>query len=200
MKINQRVALLVGAAFVFAATSAKADFTINPNTYNPSKPGQGVIWFDTVGAIASWDLTTGNPVGVTGGVLGDSSVNVKFLFTQNGNTATSSAFTLDTGGNFGNISVAPGSVSVTSLGVGPGAANYQVLAWVGGSDFGIGNTKNGTSALTSTTLGGPNPNGPSFTAADLTQFSNFAVTAVPEPTTLALGIVGAAGLLIRRRK
>lgn len=50
-------------------------------------------------------------------------------------------------------------------------------------------------------LGGPNPaGGTDILPANLTGFTGFAIVAVPEPSTIALGLLGAAGLLIRRRK
>jgi hypothetical protein len=48
-------------------------------------------------------------------------------------------------------------------------------------------------------LGGNDPGGgPPFTDPNLTGFQSFAL--VPEPSTIALGLLGAAALLLRRRK
>jgi hypothetical protein len=203
MKITELARFASVGVLALTVHTAKANFNINPNTYQTADTTQGLIWFDVVGTLTGFDAQA-NPLGVNnlgGGGLGNNTVNVQFLFSQNGNQASSAVYTLDSGGNFGSISVASPSVSVVSPSVGPGAATYQVTAWVGGSAYGVGNTKNGISSVTSVTLGGPDSGGgPDFVAANLSRFGSFAVTAVPEPATIALGLFGAAGLFIRRRK
>jgi len=59
----------------------------------------------------------------------------------------------------------------------------------------------GVSGMVSTTLatGGTPPGGLPFGAGGLTDFS-LASTTVPEPSTIALGVIGASTLLFRRRK
>jgi len=202
MKLNKCVALLVGSAFAFGAMAAKADFTYNAQTYNGSDTTKGVIWFDTVGAFASYD-GAGLPTGFTSGSLnkvGDSTVNYQFLFTQGSFSYTSVAYTIDTGGNYGSSLNTPASVSVVNPNITAGSVTYQVQAWVGGTGYGVGNTMSGVSAATTGSLGGPNPSGPAILPGTLNNFASFAVVSVPEPTTIALGLFGAAGLLIRRRK
>ena len=200
MKTDIIKKVVLGMCLAFSAFTVRADFTINPNTYNGADTTKGMIWFDVVGTTTGFD-GAGLPLNVNnmgGGGPGNSTINYKFLFTQGSFTAFSAIYQLDSGANYGNSANLPSSVTVVNPNVTSGAATYQVYAWVGGSDYNVGNTKNGfsTPATAATLGGGINP------AADLTGFSSFAVTsvAVPEPTTLALGLFGAAGLLIRRRK
>jgi len=89
--------------------------------------------------------------------------------------------------------------------VAPGAtASVQVVAWeaaAGSYAAAAASTtyKSGKSAIFTAVLGdaGSPPSVPAFMTG-LTQFS--LVTAVPEPSTMALGLLGAAALLLRRRK
>jgi hypothetical protein len=55
---------------------------------------------------------------------------------------------------------------------------------------------------TSVTLGGQGPSGPPATAPGLggLGFTSFSLTSVPEPSTIALGVMGASAFLFRRRK
>lgn len=89
-------------------------------------------------------------------------------------------------------SITPGSSVVYQLRAWKGAASYETaLVTVG--------AKVGSSASTSITVQGP----PSITSPPNTSLHasfQLSTVAVPEPATLALGLFGAAGLLIRRRK
>jgi len=90
-----------------------------------------------------------------------------------------------------------------------GAATVQVYAWynAGGTitsyaaAVAAGNDPHGFSATANvTSLGGPEPTGPAATAAALPNVGNFSVTGVPEPSTIALGVMGASAFLLRLRK
>lgn len=203
MKTNKYALLAVVSALCLSSQAAYSSFTINSTTYNPTSTTKGVIWFDTVGTMA-YDVN-GNPNNVVG-MLGNSTVKVDFLFTSGAFTAVSQVYNLDAAANgflaFGTVS---GRVAetVSSPDITPGATGtYQVRAWVGGSSFADTlNTKKGASSgVDSLTFGGTPTVGNPVTPSDLTGFNSFAVTTVPEPATLALGIFGAAGLLFRRRK
>jgi hypothetical protein len=60
----------------------------------------------------------------------------------------------------------------------------------------------GYSGLANVTLGGVEPSGPPATAAALpvAQLGNFTVQAIPEPSTIALGVIGASTFLMRLRR
>jgi hypothetical protein len=177
---------LIGALVTSFGSSAFADFSVNGFTFNASFPTTlGAVFFDTVG-----------------GTPADATVKVDFLFgVTSGNLVASSptTYTIQAGtGGFLNAGV----INVTSASVGGGAGFYQMRAWTGGTSFtDAANTKIGTSAVTAITLGGtPIGGGTPLGVPDLSAHANFAIVTVPEPATLALGLFGAAGLLIRRRK
>jgi hypothetical protein len=204
MKIKTS-ALIALSAICLTATSALASFTYDPTTYNSVDATKGVIWFDTVGTM-SYD-GNGNPANITGGTLGNSTVQVDFLFTFSGGTARSIVYALDAASGgisaFGTVSgrISPETVATANNLAGL-SGTYQVEAWVGGASYGDPlNTKSGISAATAITFGGTPTGQLPVLPSPVNNFANFAVTAaVPEPTTLALGLFGAAGLLIRRRK
>lgn len=86
-------------------------------------------------------------------------------------------------------------------GVGLGAtATLRIRAWQ--TDQGTWETsinKGETATFTSTPLGGgPTPAGDVASAAS--GFGAWTVTIIPEPSTIALGALGAVALLLRRRK
>jgi hypothetical protein len=168
------------------ASSAFADISVNFFTFNANNSSLGQVFFDTVG---------GTPV--------DNTVKVDFLFGASAGSLTtaSQVFTIQSGNQgFLNGGVLP----VVSATVGGGAGFYQMRAWTGGATFGdVANTKRGVSAVTGVTFGGtPLAGGTPLPSNDLSFHSSFAITSVvvPEPATIALGLFGAAGLLMRRRK
>lgn len=96
-----------------------------------------------------------------------------------------------------------GTLALT--GITPGAAAVvQVRAWeaAGGSkyeDAAASGKKFGKSELLAVAkTGGDTSGGPPTTPANLVGLKGFAL--IPEPSTIALGVLGAAALLIRRRK
>lgn len=89
--------------------------------------------------------------------------------------------------------------------VAPGAdASVILRAWnaAAGSDWatasGAGNLISGESAPITITLGGAGA--PPSLPANLTGLAGFQLVAVPEPSTIALGVIGLAALALRRRK
>jgi len=102
--------------------------------------------------------------------------------------------------------------AVTVAGVAPGAnATFQVFAWDGASGQAVyaaalaawqGGSIHGGYSLPSggvtIALGGVGS--PPSTPAGLVGLQPWAVTVVPEPSTIALGIIGGLALLLRRRK
>ena len=175
--------LLIAVAVAAFASSALADISVNGLTFN-SSPNLGAVFFDVV---------NGTPA--------DNTVKVDFLFGTSAGSLTlaTSVFTVQNGfGGFLNAGV----LSPASGTIGGGPGFYQMRAWTGGATFADGaNTKTGSSAVTAVTFGGtPIGGGTPLGVPDLNLHSSFAITTVPEPATLALGLFGAAGLLFRRRK
>lgn len=73
------------------------------------------------------------------------------------------------------------------------ASSYEA-ALAGGKAVGFSNT------IHLTALGGPNPPNPPATPANLVGLQAFTVSVIPEPSTIALGALGALSLLAFRRK
>jgi hypothetical protein len=91
--------------------------------------------------------------------------------------------------------------TVTVPGISSGDAQFRVRAWqtaaggyeqasAPGSQWGFGESADFTAAVTLA----PNPPG------NLVNLQPFTVTVVPEPSVIALGVLGAAALLLRRKK
>jgi len=178
-------AIVLGLTIASLAGSAFADISVNGLSFNAGNASLGQIFFDTVG-----------------GTVADSTVKVDVLFgsTANNLSLSSSVFSIVNGAqgflNVGTINVASGALGGGNTGF------YQVRAWTGGTSFAdVANTKTGQSAVTAITFGGtPIGGGTAIAPPDLNLHGSFAIVAVPEPATIALGLFGAAGLFIRRRK
>ena len=90
------------------------------------------------------------------------------------------------------------------------AADYRLRAWssaVGGTSITsyeqaltVNNAHVGESAITAITLGGSPPPPALPVAAIANLHPSFTLAVVPEPSVLALGLLGGAALLFRRRK
>ncbi len=127
----------------------------------------------------------------------------------NGNLATA---TLETGTG----DATPGTWLSTTAAVIPGttlagqAVTLQVAAWYndGGTLTSYAAAQGagmpvGLSALANGTTGGPNTSGPPSTAPALpTGLGNISLSSsvIPEPSTIALGVMGASAFLLRLRK
>jgi len=99
------------------------------------------------------------------------------------------------------VSTAVASIAGVANG---GAATLELVAWynAGGAitDFATAQADyvpTGTSATITANLGAP-PAPP--TALPVTALGNFSVMAVPEPSTIALGVIGASAFLVRLRR
>jgi len=97
-----------------------------------------------------------------------------------------------------------GTVTIDAAGVVGGVVTLQMRAWeastagtAGTYEAAIGaGKKYGFSETFTVTPGNPNSNPPG-TPADLATLKSFSL--IPEPSTIALGLIGAAALLLRRR-
>jgi hypothetical protein len=94
------------------------------------------------------------------------------------------------------------TAGVVVPGVAAGAQATIVLrAWAGGATYDpTSNSHYGQSLPITIALGGTPAIGAPIPDAVLTGLQGFSVTVVPEPSTIALGLLGAAALLYRRRK
>ncbi len=106
--------------------------------------------------------------------------------------------------------VSGGTVTVPAAGIVGGTVTLQMRAWeatssgVAGSYEAAlaGSKKVGISETFSVTPGDPSTSPPGV-PANLVGLKSFSITGgsvIPEPSTIALGMVGAAALLLRRRK
>jgi len=165
--------------------------------------GQGTLTFlNTAAAIGG----TGAPVtdGVGGARLSGATFQAQLYaeLTPGNLSAIGSPVAFRTGG-------AAGFVTSTQVAV-PGMAvnssvNVQMRAWEasGGATYEAALASGAKTGFSNTIsvgpLGGVPAVGPPVTDPNLIGLNGFAVV-VPEPSTIALGLLGAAALLIRRRK
>lgn len=189
--------LALAAAIALTATSTQAAYQIQFNTLNdPSTPTNPV--FDFGGSTK---------------LLGSAGF-VGQLYVQIGAgafTAIGTSQSFLNGGAAGFIAPAVPDITVNDAAVvSTTAANYQLRVWntANGSTFeaasGVNGAHVGSSSSVAVNLLGYNPATQSAPIGypQANGFSSFSlsVVAVPEPATLALGLFGAAGLFIRRRK
>jgi hypothetical protein len=134
------------------------------------------------------------------------SVNAQlFQVTGSGATATYTAIgqaTTFRAGTVANPLLAAYVNPIASMainGAAPGSSISVVLrAWEGASYDGA--LVYGQSNPITVALGGDIPNAPPQVPGNLTGLQGFTLTIVPEPSTIALGLLGATALLYRRRK
>lgn len=101
----------------------------------------------------------------------------------------------ESGGDAGRISV---FAATTTPFAGGSALFYEIRAWnnsAGSITSFDSATTRGVSSIASRTLT-TSPSTPNFTD----NFANFSLVVVPEPSTIALGLIGGAALLLRRRR
>jgi hypothetical protein len=190
--------LLVTLAAVLVSVSSYAQGTlafstfvsgqVNAPTYAPGQMASNGAGAGTLGTVnAQLFLVTGGPY-VAGGT-----------YTL---TPLTPATTYITSGTGRHVAVPASSVVVPGRAAGE-TATIILRAWQGASyDAAVagggayGQTPFGGAATV--TLGGQPASGPALTPGNLVGLQGFEL--VPEPSTLAFGLLGAAALLYRRRK
>ena len=191
MKIKS---IVCTALVALCAMTAKADYQLNFATANS---GSSNPVFDVDGT-TKLDSTFFGQIyaGANAGSLVAVGSAVQFGTVGGTPIAGANGFIIGT-----SVSATSGSLFGGSSGV------YQLRAWTGAATYELASTtvgaKIGSSAVQNITFGGtPNGGGAPITPPDVNLHNSFALTsvAVPEPATIALGLFGAAGLFIRRRK
>jgi hypothetical protein len=187
MKINSLIAVV---ALMASAIVSKADYQVTFNTANDT----------TSNFVVDVDGTTKLDSSFLGQIYAGAdagslvAIGSALQFGTVGGSVNSAAngFIINNIISSGTSAIAPGTAAVYQLRAWKGAATYEAaLVTVG--------AKVGSSASTSITVQGP----PSLTTPPNTSLHagfQLSTVAVPEPATIALGLFGAAGLLIRRRK
>jgi hypothetical protein len=217
---NMKKSLLIAAAASMVACGAFAQGTINFLASGSSSP----IKFSTDGGATSTKAPTGNPSQVsTYGQL-----NIGFFFAPNGTALTLAGglpnFTVAWSQSslvLHQVTPVPGQVPSTPVTSTVGAAGdtveMEVVAWTGtatswaaavANQSGILLGYTGSSASggglgwAQLTGGAGSPPGPAATmVTGAGGFNGLTLSSVPEPSTIALGGLGAAALLaLRRRK
>jgi hypothetical protein len=161
--------------------------------------GQGTINFTTRIA-GTLDAPVFKPDGVTGAGAGTAANAQLFLVTGTTFTALTPATTFRaTPTGAAQNYVIPPATPVTVTGIAARQQATVVLrAWEGAS-YDTALTR-GQSAPITITLGGPVAGQPDDFPANLVGLQGFSMTVIPEPSVMALGLLGAAALLYRRRK
>jgi hypothetical protein len=175
--------LLFITALVAAAVGAQAQGTVNFNNHNT---GAGID----------------QPVYDIGNTTKISDPNiVAALFLNDVQQGDAAPFR--TGAAAGYWSISPDSTRTITGAAAGASVTLTVKAWdsTKGSTYAAAVTaggKYGSSDPFTVQLGGQGPSGPPAVPADMIGFKSFSL--VPEPSTIALGALGAAALLLRRRK
>jgi hypothetical protein len=170
----------------------------------PTAYGNGSLW--TLAVFAAPGV--GNAAGVTAAEAAGTPVFTSLFFTSGGvGSANAGTQGNDTAGAWVKNYQVP---TASTLALFPGGATFQLAAWYNGSGLTLAEAEvtpqipwglstegsiaslgnNGSPPATVTTLGGASPAITSFSLQEV----------VPEPSTIALGVMGASALLFRRRK
>jgi hypothetical protein len=165
---------------------------------------QGTINFANAGA---WGLAQVHIDTITGPLVATTSYMAQLLLVGAGNSFTAVGAPANFVGSGGPGFFNGGVVAVPGVALGA-TATFEVFAWDGASgqaayDVALAAWQGGSihggysNPVTVPTGGGGTPAGP---PGALTGLNPWFVNVVPEPSTIALGIIGGLALLLRRRK
>jgi len=195
--------IFLTVAATVAVLSAYGQGTVNFNTAALNDPTTKIT--DSTGTPLSGTAAWAQLYAAAGANQADSTL--KAFGTPVNFRAGVNAGYVQSSGTAGGTTVNP-SVNLLS-GTANGAVTVEIRAWLAsaGSTYeaalasGTGFGKSAPLTITSTGGGDPAA-GPPNLPANLTGIKGFALTggAVPEPSTIALGILGVGALLLRRRK
>jgi len=173
-------------------------YDVNPASPSVSQSGQSSLGLPTGSTVYGGPLLqgTGYTFALYAGVAGLSDPNQLTLITTVTFRTATSATALPAG-------LIQTVVDVPIPGVAAGSiATLQVRAWAnngGSATFDTAVTKATSALFQSGPLGGTSPGGPVLTP-DMAGWSSFSLATIPEPSTFALAGMGAAALMIFRRR
>ncbi len=175
--------LVTGASAFGQGTITFFNNNLTPVSGAPYRAG--IFYFDGTGL--------GSHPGFTAGLIKGSDPTVAPLATTTFRTTTATEVFAATQ-DVAIPGIAPGSTAVLTVAVWQGAS-YSAAVSSGFGNFGF-------ETFTSRALGGPNPDPtqPAIFTPDMGPgFHSFNLV-IPEPSTIALGVIGLGTLLLRRRK
>lgn len=185
--------IIIALACLAVAASTYAQGYVNFNTYNTSQKiydTDGVTALTGTGYLAQLYAADGTVTDDS--KLAAKGIPVNFRAGVNAGYVVTTSGTTSLGQTLSSSSVAVSDAA--------GTVTLQVRAWAGGSiasyetAYAAGSAVGKSSLFQVTSVAVPG------TPANLTGFTSFKLVGVPEPTTIALGAMGLAALLFRRRK
>jgi hypothetical protein len=206
--------MIIVAALFAASMGAYAQGTVNFQNYSVGTIQSWVYAPDTVSSsvqtvgATSGDYPTTGTTTYTGAKLTGTGYSAQ-LWAASGANATSGFAACTNGTSVVTLSFRTGTTAAgrvngaTSVGV-PGVsqggtATFQMRVWDNAAgtitSYDSALTKGASSYFTVANLGGT-----TVTPPNLVGLTSFNLATVPEPATIALGVIGAAALLLRRRK
>lgn len=190
--MNKTIAVLASLAVMGSAADCMAVAVVNLNNYDANVP----IMFkaDATSAVVAAPAA-GTYVQLLGAAAGGT------LAPTTLNSTTDTSFNgIDDGGFFDKgVAVIPGVADKASV-------DLQLQAWRGAATYDAATLRGATTTWNQLSGGWNTTSSPPGTADSIvlqvptTGLTIGPVTSVPEPSTIALGLLGAAALLIRRRK
>jgi hypothetical protein len=190
--MNKTIAVLASLAVMGSAAECMAAAVVNLNNYDSNVP---IMYQATAGGAIVTAPAAGTYVQLLGAATGGTPVA-----TTIGSTTDTSFSGIDDGGFFDKgVAVIPGVADKASV-------DLQLQAWTGAATYADASLKGSTAKWTQASGGWNTTSSPPGTPDSVvlnipaSGLTIAPTSAVPEPSTIALGLLGAAALLIRRRK